>query len=89
MQIGWRSFKKKCWRNVSDRIFSKGDFLATFRVGFYWVVLGLEENPIRNGLKEKIYLHFAVCDYIQQRTHFFFFHACDFLHVVSTDFFLL
>jgi hypothetical protein len=34
-------------RNVPER-----DFLATFRTGFSWIVLGLEENPIRNVAKK-------------------------------------
>jgi hypothetical protein len=28
--------------------FGKGIFLATFHTEFYWIVLGFEENPIRN-----------------------------------------
>ena len=38
--------------DVFDGIFLERELLTTFRVGFYWIVLGLEKNPIRNVAKQ-------------------------------------
>ena len=82
MQIGWRSFKKKCWRNVSDRIFSEGDFFSNVSgrifIGLYlvWKKIRSEtwpkkSDPKRVSRKKFTCILLCVITFSKERTFFF------------------
>ena len=73
MQIGWRSFKKKCWRNVSDRIFSEGDFFSNVSgrifIGLYLVWKKIRSETVSR--KKFTCILLCVITFSKERTFFF------------------